>query len=225
MDPLPVDLPPDADHRAAEAAFAAAGWTPYGAGDWAIALASPCDDLVVRISPFDPVGPYTAALYHEAARTGRVSAMHAHRRLAGGGDLQMLERLASAPEDVARAFGRSIRTGAADVAELVATVARIHAAALRDLPWCGPLDTNPSNVVLRADGSPVLIDPFFADGPGLYATAGRDPDLFVTRIPQAQRRFMTEIPLAVSGPWPEAERAAMRDALAAADARSAKMDR
>ncbi|TWS26414.1 hypothetical protein FK268_04050 [Tsukamurella sputi] len=225
MDALPVDLPPHADHRAAEAAFAAAGWTRCGAGDWAIALASPDGALVARISPFDPVGPYSAALYREAAGTGRVPALHAHRRLVGGGDLQVMERLHEAPQALAEAFHRSIAAGEEAVAELAAIVARIHADALRELPWCGPLDTNPSNVMRRADGTPVLIDPYYADGPDLYATAGNDPDLFVTRIPEAQRRFMTEIPLASSGPWPEAERAAMRNAVAAADARSEKMDR
>lgn len=225
MAPLPVDLPPDADHRTTEAAFTAAGWERCGAGDWAIALASPDGALVARISPFDPVGPYSAALYREAAATGQVPVLHAHRRLAGGGDLQVLERLDEAPPGAAEAFHQSIADGAEEVAELAAVVGRVHADALRDLPWCGPLDTNPSNVMLRADGRPVLIDPFYADGPDLYATAGRDPDLFVTRIPENQRRFLTEIPLAASGPWPEAERAAMRAALAAADARSEKMDR
>ena len=225
MDPLPVDLPPDADHHAAEAAFAAAGWTRCGAGDWAIALASPDGALVARISPFDPMGPYSAALYRAAVGTGQVPVLHAHRRLTGGGDLQLLERLLDAPQDVAETFHRSVAAGAEPVAELAAIVARIHADALRELPWCGPLDTNPSNVMRRADGTPVLIDPYYADGPDLYATAGRDPDLFVTRIPEPERRFMTEIPLSDSGPWPDAERAALRDSLVAADARSEKMDR
>ncbi|MGX9296505.1 hypothetical protein [Tsukamurella paurometabola] len=225
MDTLSVDLPPGAGHRAAEAAFAAAGWTRCGAGDWAIALASPDGALVARISPFDPVGPYSAALYREAAGTGQVPALHAHRRLAGGGDLQVLERLIDAPAGVAESFHRSIADGDPVTAALSAIVRRIHAGALRELPWCGPLDTNSSNVMRRADGTPVLIDPLYADGPDLYTTAGRDPDLFVTRIPEAERRFMTEIPLAASGPWPAAERAALREALAAADARSAKMDR
>jgi hypothetical protein len=40
-------------------------------------------------------------------------------------------------------------------------------------------------------------------------------------IPEAERRFMTEIPLAASGPWALAARETMRAELAAADARKA----
>jgi hypothetical protein len=43
----------------------------------------------------------------------------------------------------------------------------------------------------------------------------------VALIPEAERRFMTEIPLAASGPWELADREAMRAGLAAADARKA----
>jgi hypothetical protein len=52
-------------------------------------------------------------------------------------------------------------------------------------------------------------------------TAATEPDLVVARIPEAERRFMTEIPLAASGPWQLEAREAMRAGLAAADARSA----
>jgi hypothetical protein len=48
-----------------------------------------------------------------------------------------------------------------------------------------------------------------------------DPDLIVAKIPQAERRFMTEIPLTASGPWEPGVQEAMRVGLAAADARKA----
>jgi hypothetical protein len=83
----------DADHREVEAALLAAGWTRGGAGDWAIALRSPDGAVAARISPFDPTGPYAAELYREAAHTRQVPALFGHRRLTGGGDLQMLEWL------------------------------------------------------------------------------------------------------------------------------------
>jgi len=72
-----------------------------------------------------------------------------------------------------------------------------------------------------ADGQLVVTDLFYADGPNLYATAAADPDLVVARIPEAERRFMTEIPLAASGPWEPGAQEAMRAGLAAADARKA----
>lgn len=96
---------------------------------------------------------------------------------------------------------------------------RIHESALSELPWCGPLDNNPDNVMRAAGGRLVVADLFYADGPALYATAASDPDQVVARIPEAERRFMTEIPLAASGPWEPGTQEAMRAALAAADRR------
>lgn len=145
----------EADHRDVERAFLQAGWTRRGAGDWAIALRSPDGAAAARISPFDPTGPYSAELYRQAAHTGQVPVLFAHRRLVGGGDLQML----------------------------------------------------------------VVIDLFYADGPNLYETAKTDPDRFVALIPEAERRYMTEIPLGASGPWDPADREALRAIVAAADAR------
>jgi hypothetical protein len=210
-----------ADHRDAEQALLAAGWTLCGAGDWAIALRSPDGAAAARISPFDPTGPYSAALYREAAHTRQVPELFTHRRLSGGGDLQLLEWLRPVPEDEAVAFHRAIAVRAPDVADLVDVVRRVHERARRELPWCGPLDNNPANVMRAADGRLVVADLFYADGPNLYATAATAPDRIVALIPEAERRFMTEIPLAASGPWEPGAQEAMRAALAAADARKA----
>ncbi|MEU4426380.1 hypothetical protein AB0F81_37635 [Actinoplanes sp. NPDC024001] len=209
----------ETDHREAERALRAAGWTPGGAGDWAIALRSPDGTAAARISPFDPTGPYSAALYREAAHTRQVPELYEHHRLAGGGDLQVLEWLTPVPVDEAAGFHRAIAARAGEVADLAAVVARVHDRARRELPWCGPLDDNPANVMRAADGRLVVIDLFYADGPSLYATAASDPDLVAARIPEAQRRFLTEIPLAASGPWEPGARERIRAGLAAADAR------
>ncbi|WP_194408624.1 hypothetical protein [Microbacterium cremeum] len=213
-------LAPDADHRVAETVLRDCGWTWIGAGDWAIALLAPDGDWVARISPFDPVGPYSAALYSAAANTHQVPQLREHRRLVGGGDLQVLERLWPVASDVATSFHQRLASGADDVAQLLTAIRRIHRQAVRELPWCGPLDLNPQNVMRSADGRLVAIDPFYADGPSLYGTATTDPDRVVALIPESERRFMTDIPLAASGPWSESERHALREALAAADARS-----
>lgn len=215
-------LTPLADHRDAEQACLAAGWTRCGAGDWAIALRAPNGAAAARISPFDPTGPYTAALYQQAAHTRQVPRLFAHRRLSGGGDLQVLEWLRPVPEDEAVAFHQAIALRAPHVADLVDVVRAIHERARRELPWCGPLDHNPANVMRAADGRLVVADLFYADGPNLYATAATDPDRVVARIPEAERRFMTEIPLAASGPWEPGAQDAMRAGLAAADAARAQ---
>jgi hypothetical protein len=210
------------DHRDAEHALLAAGWTPCGAGDWAIALRSPDGTAAARISPFDPTGPYSAALYREAAHTRQVPELFVHRRLTGGGDFQIMEWLHPVPEHEAVAFHQAIITRAPEVADLVDAVRRIHERARRELPWCGPLDDNPSNVMRAADGRLVVADLFYADGPNLYATAATNPDLVVARIPEGERRFMTEIPLAASGPWEPGAQEAMRAGLASADARNTR---
>lgn len=214
-------LPADATHVHAERVFADSGWTPCGAGDWAIALRSLDGTMAVRISPFDPTGPYTAELYREAAHTRQVPQLFAHRRLVGGGDLQVMEWLDAVDDQDAIDFHRSIENREESVAELVDIVRHIHERALRELPWCGPLDQNPSNVMRGSDGRLVVCDLFYADGPDLYATAGANPELVAERIPESERRFMTEIPLASSEPWDALEREAMRVGLAEVDARTA----
>jgi hypothetical protein len=215
-----VQVPfPQGDHRDVERVLVADGWTLCGSGDWAIALRSPDGTAAARISPFDPTGPYTAALYRQAAHTRQVPELFAHHRLLGGGDLQVMEWLRPVTEPEAIAFHQAIATRAPQVADLIDVVRRVHEQARRELPWCGPLDQNPANVMRAADGHLVVADLFYADGPNLYATAATNPDLVAAKIPEAQRRFMTQIPMASSGPWPPEERETMRAGLEAADAR------
>ena len=206
-------------YREVEALLRAAGWTDCGAGDWAFALISPSGDLVARLSPFDPVGPFTARLYEQAAGTGRTPRLHLHRLLSGGADLQVMERLLPVPSEEAATFLEQV---ARQEPELAAVVRRVHEEAQQALAWCGPLDTNPSNVMRSTDGQLVMIDPYYADGPNLYAQAGEDPDRFVTTIPASRRHHLTEIPLTESGPWPAAAREALAQSLLEADRRRAE---
>lgn len=206
-------------YREVEELLTSAGWRPCGAGDWAFALLSPGGELVARISPFDPVGPYTARLYTQAAGTGLVPRLHLHRRLLGGADLQVMERLFPAPEQAATEFLARLAVPEPELAELAAHVRGVHDQAQAELSWCGPLDTNPSNIMQAADGRPIMIDPYYADGPNLYALARQDSDRFVTTLPASERRHLTEIPLTDSGPWPAAERKALAEALRRADSR------
>lgn len=208
---------PEADHKDAEATLLGAGWMRCGAGDWAIALSSPDRRAAARISPFDPAGAYNTAFYREAAPTGQVPALFGHRRLAGGGDLQILELLEPVPEDEATRFARMVQESDGGVLEVAL---RIHARLRREQPWPGPLDFNPTNVMRTADGRLVMMDVFALDGPRLYGTAATDPELVAARIPESERRFITEIPLATTGGRQDEQMRAIGAALDGADARS-----
>lgn len=140
---------PDADHADAEAALVQAGWRRCGAGDWAVALSSPDGRAAARIGPFDPAGAYNTAFYREAARTGQVPSLFGHRKLTGGGDLQILELLEPVPEDEAVTFARTIQESGG---ELLEVALRIHERMTREQPWPGPLDFNPTNVMRRHSG-------------------------------------------------------------------------
>ncbi|WP_426005106.1 hypothetical protein ACPFL9_00435 [Paenarthrobacter sp. NyZ202] len=210
-----------ATHADAELYLRGLGWVSCGAGDWAIALRSPDGKLAARISPFDPVGPFTVAFYREATATGRVPELLAHHRLDGGGDLQLMEWLNPVTYEEAAGFWQQLRSGSNDLADLSRILHDVHERAQKELPWCGPLDDNPSNIMRAASGNLVLTDPFYADGPNLYATAAVSPEIVAARIPPEERRFITEIPLASSGPWDPVDQEKIRAGLAAADAKKA----
>ena len=144
---------PSAAYREVEQLLRGAGWTDCGAGDWAFALASPDGALAARISPFDPVGPYTARLYERAAGTGLVPRMLLHHRLAGGADLLVMEQLLPVGESDAHAFLAAFSRAEGELGALASVVQAIHAEARRELYWCGPLDTNPSNMMRRPAGA------------------------------------------------------------------------
>ncbi|TCC01962.1 hypothetical protein [Kribbella soli] len=208
----------DIDHRVVERVLREAGWSPCGAGDWAVALRAPDGRAAARISPFDLVAPYTVALYREAAHTRQVPRLFAHRRLVGGGDLQIMEWLEPVDADEAAGFHRALAAREPEVAELADVVRRVHERGRRDQPWFAPkLDDNPDNIMRNADGRLVAADLFGADGPRLYAAVVDDPHLVVTTIPEPERRFMTDIPLTNTGPWPPEVRAAMHESLTTAD--------
>lgn len=100
---------------------------------------------------------------------------------------------------------------AADVIE------RMHRRAELTLPWCGPLDDNPGNVMCGPDGQITFVDLFYVRGRVLYAKALEAPDEVVAAIPADRRRHMFEIPAMIREASPD-EIARMRLAIAEADA-------
>jgi hypothetical protein len=211
-------LPAGAYHVTAEAWLADRGWTRCGVGDWAVVLRSPSASLAARITPFDPVAPYTAQLFREAATTGQVPVLHAYVELDGGAVCTVMELLHPVSEERAADFFRRLEAREPGLAALAEVIDRVLARARAELPWCGPLDPNPDNVMARDDGTLVLTDPFFADGPNLYGSLTTDAHLVARAIAPEVRRHMFDLPLAWTGPWDPRDRARMEAALAAADA-------
>lgn len=196
------------------------GWALAGTGDGAWVWRSPSRRHAARISPFDPAAPYTAALYEAAAGTGRVPRDARLVPLDGGASLLVMEHLDPVPAGVAADFHRRLGGGDPELAALAAHVGAVHARAAAEQPFWGPVDANPGNVMRRDDGTLVLTDPFYADGPALYRTAAEDPDRFVALVPAARRRHLADIPLAASGPWKPGAQERLRRALDDADLRS-----
>ncbi len=217
------EVPPGADHVVVERLLLAAGWSQCGVGDWAVVLASPSGRLAARVSPFDPVAPYTAELFRRAAGTRQVPVLHAYVELEGGAVCTVMERLDPVPEERAAGFFAALEARRPDLSDLAAALDEVHAHAVAELPWCGPIDPNPSNVMAR-DGALVLTDPFFADGKSLYGSLATDASVVARLIPPDRRRHMFDLPLAESGPWDLEERERLRSALAEADRRRATPD-
>jgi hypothetical protein len=213
------ELTADSDHVTAESLLTSYGWRPSGCGDWAVVLRSPSGELAARISPFDPVAPYTMRLFGEAAGTRQVPVLHAHRDLEGGAVLTVMEFLLPAEPDQAAAFFQALEERRPEVADLAEAIERILAIATDDLPWCHRVDPTPANVMRRADGGLVLTDPFFAEGEHLYGSLLTDASVVARIFPPDRRRHMFDLPLTESGPWDPVGREVMRAALAAADAR------
>jgi hypothetical protein len=211
-------LTADDHHMTAETLLTGHGWSRCGVGDWAVVLRSPNAGLAARISPFDPVAPYTVRLFREAADTGQVPALHAYLALEGGGVLTVMEYLEPADPGRAASFFVALEERQPEVAALARVIDRILADARRDLPWCDKVDPNPANVMARPDGGLVLTDPFVADGTRLYGSLLADASVVARTFPPDRRRHMFDLPLAESGPWDPVVRERMRSALAAADA-------
>ncbi|AKU14931.1 hypothetical protein VV02_02045 [Luteipulveratus mongoliensis] len=202
-----------------ERVLSAAGWSRCGQGDWAVVLVSPSGRLAARVSPFDPVMPYTADLFRRAAATALVPVLHASREFEGGAVYTVMERLHAAEPHEGKAFFRALAARTPEVTDLARAIDVVVERARRELPWFGPLDENPSNVMRRDGGDLVLTDPFYADGPNLYDSLLADPMRVARAIPEEKRRHMFELPLAESGPFDPDARQRMELGLAAADAR------
>lgn len=208
-------------HDEVEAWLAGQGWALCGEGDWARARRSRSGRMAARVSPFDPAAPFTVRLYREGAGNRYLPRLDAERPLDGGGHLMVMEFLHSVPAAEtgrwhARLHEHRSRREDPELAMAARLIARVHREAESGLPWCGPLDDNPGNVMRDAAGQVKFVDLFYVQGLVLYDKALTAPAEVVAAIPAPLRRHMFEIP-AVSREATPAEVARMRAAVARAD--------
>ena len=208
-------------HDEVEDRLLADGWTLCGEGDWARAYRSPTGPIAARVSSFDPACLFTVRLYREGTGNRYLPRLDAHRNLDGGGQLMVMELLAAMPGDEARAWHQRLHDPAAhrvdpDLATVAALIDDVHRRAEAELPWCGPLDDNPGNVMRDSAGQAKFVDLFYVQGLVLYDKALAAPAEVAAAIPADQRRHMFEIPALLREASPE-DVARMRAAMASAD--------
>ena len=182
----------------------------------------------------------TVALYREGAGNRYLPRLHAHRPLDGGGCLMLLDYLTPVAaaeasgwhqrlrDEAAASVDRELAAGGADrelaagnadreLAAAAALIEQLHRRAEAALPWCGPLDHNPGNVMRGSNGQITFVDLFYVQGRVLYAKALDAPAEVVAAIPAGLRRHMFDIP-AIAREASAEEIARMRSAIAEADA-------
>jgi hypothetical protein len=89
---------------------------------------------------------------------------------------------------------------------------------MNEVPWCGPIDDNPSNIRAAADGSLRVTDPYYVPSAVLFQAVLDEPSSVARAIPPDRRRHMFQIPLAESGGLDPARRREMEQRMAEADA-------
>lgn len=213
------DVPPR--HDEVEDRLLADGWTFCGEGDWARAYRSPAGRLATRVSPFDPACAVTVGLYRQGAGNRYLPRLDAHRDLDGGGHLMVMELLDAVAAEVAQSWHRRLHDPAAhrsdpELAAVAALIDEVHRRAEAELPWCGPLDDNPGNVMRDGAGQTKFVDLFYVQGLVLYEKALTTPAEVAAAIPAGLRRHMFEIPALAREAGPD-EVDRMRAAMTAAD--------
>ena len=155
-----------------------------------------------------PVAAAEASGWHQRLRDEAAASVD--RELAAGGADREL---------AAGGADRKLAAGGADreLAAAAALIEQLHRRAEAALPWCGPLDHNPGNVMRGSNGQITFVDLFYVQGRVLYAKALDAPAEVVAAIPAGLRRHMFDIP-AIAREASAEEIARMRSAIAEADA-------
>ena len=167
------------------------GWELIGTGHWAWVYG--LDEAACRISPFDPAFQYFAEVCAraEGPHLPRVETV---ADLPGGGHSVVMERLEQVSEADARAWLEHLRP---DAGGEIGSTRRLldRAVADADLPLFEGLDLNPNNVMLRRrDGSLVLTDAFWINGPTLFELVTTDLAAALTHYDRSELERWAHIP-------------------------------
>ncbi len=178
-------LPHGSTADQARAIFTGAGWRTVGSGDWAWVLASPDDNLVARVTPFDPA----FRLFADASLKGpsnpylvRIDELHPLRHQ---GYVVVMERLHTTDEYRARRLAAALtidpEVAAApsasaapdlaadpDVVDLRRRIGELVAAGERLFDLWGGADVRPENILQTADGQLRITDPVFIRGLDIF---------------------------------------------------------
>ncbi|THV34607.1 hypothetical protein [Glycomyces buryatensis] len=203
------------NHRDTAVRLLADGWNVCGMGDWATVWRSPDGTRVARVSAFEPAYGVFVRLCRNLDRHPMLPRIDFDAELFGGGRITVMEflRPASAAERSA-VLARWDEAATDDpVSALRREAERLNAEAAATIPFWGALDRNPSNVMRRPTGDPVLVDLFYADGPEIYRVLLEDPAKISSAFPAERRAFIDEIAVIARESTPE-EIAALRAAAA-----------
>jgi hypothetical protein len=172
-------LPDDATAEAVRGTLSDAGWREVGVGDWSWALADPDDNLVARITPFDPAYRMFAedCLYGPANRW--LPKMHEIVPLRRDGYVVLMERLWPADDAAASALCATlgiandsgyepavggVLSNEGDIAALRSRIRRLLADGASRYRLWGGSDIRPGNVMTNRAGQLKLIDPIYLAG-------------------------------------------------------------
>lgn len=175
----------------------AAGWELLATGDWSWVHGSPGGEYALRTTPFDPAFREFIGLCRELPGNRHLPTIHGVFRYRDHSYSTVMERLLPCPRETARRFLSRW------VADPLLSDSRVLYDALHGhrskLPLFAGPDVFAGNLMVRSDGTPVVIDGFWIRGRELHDIITSDPAAAVGMYPEeALRRFaalpvMTEV--------------------------------
>jgi hypothetical protein len=170
----------------------ALGYQEIARGDWSWVHSTTHGAEAIRTTPFDPAFLAFLDLCAELSGNPHLPDITAVHRYPEGGYSVVMERLAHVDEDTARKFLEDLSRAEPDT-----PLGRLHDARTgfhSELPLFAGVDDNPANVLRRSDGTLVLTDSFWINGPELYRMVDESPAHAIELYPASALRRWAQIP-------------------------------